>query len=79
MDPMILISLVSGLGFAYLGNWMARRRDAHRMLWTMLGFLFPPFLLILKLIHWKPEPRDSGPGLDEDAGADHLDASSRLD
>lgn len=56
MDPMILVSLVSGLGFAFLGNWMARRRDAHTMLWTLLGFLFPPLLIILKLIHWKPEP-----------------------
>lgn len=55
MDPMLLISLASGLGFAFLGNWMARRRGAHTMLWTLLGFLFPPFLLILKLIHWTPE------------------------
>lgn len=56
MDNMIWISLASGIGFAYLGNWMARRREAHTMLWTLLGFLFPPFLIILKLIHWKPEP-----------------------
>ncbi|MEQ8508606.1 MAG: hypothetical protein RIF37_07530 [Rhodospirillaceae bacterium] len=54
---MILISLASGLLFAFVGNWMARRRDAHTTLWTLLGFLFPPFLLILKVIHWKPEPK----------------------
>lgn len=81
MDPMILISLISGLGFAYLGNWMARRRDAHRMLWTMLGFLFPPFLLILKLMHWRPEPRESDEGLDagldpgEEAGDKNVDTT----
>ena len=76
MDPMILISLASGLFFAFVGNWMARRRDAHTTLWTLLGFLFPPFLLILKLIHWKPEPKtdpedelDSGLGLDADVDA----------
>ncbi|MGB1877247.1 MAG: hypothetical protein ACPHGY_10105 [Rhodospirillaceae bacterium] len=57
MDPMILISLVSGLLFAYLGNWMARRRDAHTTLWTLAGFLFPPLLLILKIIQWSPGPR----------------------
>ena len=70
MDPMILISLASGLFFAFVGNWMARRREAHTLLWTLLGFLFPPLLLILKLMHWKPEPRlddedDDGEGRDE--------------
>ena len=70
MDPMIFISLASGLLFAFVGNWMARRRDAHTMLWTLVGFLFPPLLLILKIIHWKPEPRDGHDedGDDEDRG-----------
>lgn len=67
MDPMILVSVVSGLGFAFLGNWMARRRGAHSMLWTLLGFLFPPLLLILKLIHWKPEPLDDQEIYDDEA------------
>lgn len=57
MDPMLLISLASGVFFAFVGNWMARRRGAHTLLWTLCGFLFPPLLLILKLIHWTPEPR----------------------
>lgn len=71
MDPMILISLASGLLFAFVGNWMARRRDAHTTLWTLLGFLFPPFLLILKVIHWKPEPKtDSRDALEGDEGPD---------
>lgn len=59
MEPntSLAISFVSGLAFAFLGNWMARRRDAHTVLWTMCGFLFPPLLLALKLMHWTPEPR----------------------
>ena len=57
MDPMLYISLASGLVFAFIGNWMARRRGAHTVLWTLVGFIFPPALLILKLIHWKAEPR----------------------
>lgn len=69
MDPMLLISLASGLFFAFIGNWMARRRDAHTLLWTMCGFLFPPVLLLLKLMHWTPEPRvyddEDGDGQDE--------------
>jgi hypothetical protein len=54
---MLLLSLLSSLGFAILGNWMARRRDATVLLWTLIGFLFPPALLLLKLIHWTPEPK----------------------
>ena len=50
MDPMLYISFASGLLFAFVGNWMARRRDAHTTLWTLAGFLFPPLLLILKMI-----------------------------
>ncbi len=56
MDPLLIISLVSSTGFALLGNWMARRRGATVLLWTLLGFIFPPLLLILKLIHWTPGP-----------------------
>jgi len=65
MDPMLYISFASGLLFAFVGNWMARRPDAHTTLWTLAGFLFPPLLLILKMIHWKPEPRADD---DEDGG-----------
>lgn len=75
MDPMILISFVSGLVFAYVGNWMARRRDAHRVLWTLLGFLFPPFLLILKIIHWTPVPKTDGEE-EEDAEALEVDLTN---
>ena len=74
MDPStsLAISFVSGLAFAFLGNWMARRRGAHTLLWTLCGFLFPPLLLILKIIHWTPEPRvyDDEDGDGEGEGRD---------
>ena len=54
MDPMLWISFISGLAFAFLGNWMARRRRANTVIWTGLGFLFPPALLILKVWQWTP-------------------------
>lgn len=55
---MIWISFISGLAFAFLGNWMARRRDANTIIWTGLGFLFPPALLILKVWRWEAKPRE---------------------
>ena len=59
MDPMIIISLVSGLVFAFLGNWMARRRDASTVIWTLAGFFFPPTLIILKVWRWKAKHREA--------------------
>jgi hypothetical protein len=56
MDPMLWISAVSGIVFAFVGNWMARRRGAHTIIWTGLGFLFPPSLLILKVWRWEAKP-----------------------
>ncbi len=58
MDPMLWISFVSGVLFAFLGNWVARRRAANAIIWTGLGFLFPPALLILKVWQWTPSPAE---------------------
>ena len=58
MDSMLWISFLSGVLFAFLGNWMARRRNANAVIWTGLGFLFPPSLLILKVWHWSPTPEE---------------------
>jgi hypothetical protein len=67
MDPLLIVSLICSTGFALLGNWMARRRGATVLLWTSLGFLFPPLLLILKLIQWTPVG-PSAPPDDEEKG-----------
>ncbi len=68
MDPIIIISLVSGLVFAFLGNWMARRRDASTVIWTLAGFFFPPTLIILKLWRWKAKPREAEAAGEAEAG-----------
>ena len=67
MDPTLIISFISGLLFAFLGNWMARRRGSNTTLWTLLGFFFPPTLLILKLWRWQAKPRAARKD-EEDAG-----------
>ena len=66
MDPMLWISIISGLAFAFLGNWMARRRGANTIIWTGLGFLLPPTLLILKLWRWEAKPNGDGSNAEEE-------------
>lgn len=48
------ISMVSAAFFAWIGIGMARRRERTPLLWGTMGALFPPLLILLKLIHWRP-------------------------
>lgn len=59
--PYFVLSLLSVVGFAWLGRRMAIGRNRNSFLWGLAGALFPPLLLILKFLGHLPGDEKSNP------------------